>query len=158
MCFFCTETFPYSSSQPLLLGVLLFQKCTHNAHLFQFLDQFAVLVQLQHNIAATHELPVDEDLRNRRPIGELLDALPQILVLQHVMTVVRDAVHAQDLNDGVAEAAFRCLRNALHEHDHFVVLHQLTDLVLVARHFSAEQSETEMWNGGLAQDLASGSY
>src|SRR5437870_9846914 len=50
----------------------------------EHLGELAGGVQLAHDVAAAHELPVDVELRDRRPGGELLHALAHVLVLEHV--------------------------------------------------------------------------
>src|SRR6185437_13117873 len=50
----------------------------------QQLLQLARLVHLAHDVAAADEFAVDVKLRDRRPVGELLDAIADFRVLQHV--------------------------------------------------------------------------
>src|SRR6185312_2263160 len=81
--------------------------------------QLARLVHLAHDVAAADELAVHVELRDGGPVRVLLDALADVLVLQHVdgEDLLR-AAHLQELRGRGREAAHRLLRVALHvEHD-----------------------------------------
>src|SRR5262249_54318964 len=68
---------------------------------------------------APDELAVDVELRNRRPVRVVLDALADLGILEHVdREVIGDAGTLQDLDHGRRESALRKLRGALHvKHD-----------------------------------------
>ena len=86
-------------------------------------------MHLQQNIASAHELALEVDLRNGRPIRKVLDALPQSLVLEDVVRREGNVVHAEDLDHGVGEAASGLLGYAFHEDDHVGLLDQGPDAV-----------------------------
>jgi len=93
--------------------------------------QFARLVQLADDIGAADELALDVELGNRGPVGEVLDALADLRILEHVDRM--EFLHAaglQDLNDAGGEPALRNLRRALHEEHHRVRLDLLLDALL----------------------------
>jgi hypothetical protein len=73
------------------------------------------------NIAATDELLLDVQLRDRGPVRVLLDSRPELRILQHVESselVGVDTLQTEDLDAGSREAALRCLGCSLHEeHD-----------------------------------------
>src|SRR5690348_2397119 len=95
--------------------------------------QLAGLVHLAHDVAAAHELAVHVELRDGRPVREILDALADLRVLQHVDGVdVLRAAHLEDLARGGREAAHRRLRRALHVEHHRVAGDLLADSVLNA--------------------------
>lgn len=63
---------------PPLLGLLVgVEQRRADAQLLQLLHQVAVLVHLQQDVAAAHELAVEVHLRDRGPVGELLDSCGQ---------------------------------------------------------------------------------
>src|SRR5258705_8376855 len=72
----------------------------------QFL-QFAGLEHLAHDIAAADELALHIELRDSRPAREILDALAQAGIGQHVDTLELDAHVAQHLDHRRGEAALR---------------------------------------------------
>jgi hypothetical protein len=61
--------------------------------------QLARLVHLHHDVRAADEFAVDVELRDGRPVGEVLDALADLLILQHVDGFqVVDAAGLEDLH------------------------------------------------------------
>src|SRR5580658_874356 len=76
--------------------------------------EFARLIHLADDIGTTDEFAPDIELRNRRPVGELLDALPDGGVGQHVDALELHAEMAQHLHGHGREAALREDRRALH--------------------------------------------
>lgn len=105
----------------LLLLLLLSLGLENDLLLIQELRQITVLVHGHQDVAAADELLVDVQLWDRGPVGELLDALAQLRILEDVEggELVRvDALQAQDLDGGAGEAALGGLGGALHEeHD-----------------------------------------
>jgi len=92
--------------------------------------QLAGLVHLPHDVAAADEFAVDVELRDRRPVRVILDALAQLLVLQDVeRRIARHAAALQDLGGGRREAALRELGRALHVQDDAVLRHLVLDPV-----------------------------
>src|SRR6266849_1428429 len=89
--------------------------------------QFAALVKLADNVAAAHELAVDIDLRNRRPIAVDFHTLTNFLVGEHVNGFVRSAQFLEDLDGRRRKAAHREIAVALHENDDLVVLDRRLD-------------------------------
>lgn len=72
-----------------------------SSFLLKRIDEFAVLVHLKQDVAAADELSADEDLRDCRPAGEVLDALSYVVARENIVGIVLDSVHAEDLNNGV---------------------------------------------------------
>src|ERR1700730_72648 len=73
-----------------------------------FVEELGKLTLLEHladDVAPAHELALDVELRDRRPLREALDALTDAHVLEHVDVLVVDAHVAQDLYDLRGEAA-----------------------------------------------------
>ena len=82
--------------------------------------------------------PFDVELRDRRPVGVVLDALADVLVLEHVDGLqVVDAAGLQDLDGAAGKAAHRELRRALHEQHHAVALDEVVDALLNVAHGAA---------------------
>src|SRR5512146_2893828 len=100
------------------------------ALLFQGLLQFAGLEHLAHDVATSDKLTLHVKLRNRRPVGISLDAVPDVVRFQHVDTFVTDAEMVEDLDDLPRKSAHRKLRRALHEEHHVVALHFIVDELL----------------------------
>jgi len=98
---------------------------------FQQLLQLARLVHLLHDVRAADELAVDVELRDGRPVGEFLDALADVRVLQHVDA--EELLHAagiERLHRERGKAALRELGRALHVEHHRVGGDLLPDFVL----------------------------
>src|SRR5262249_47230368 len=91
--------------------------------------QLAGVVHLADDVAAADELALDVELRNRRPLREVLDALAQGGVGQHVDALELDAELAQHLNHGRGESALREYRRALHVEDDVVLRDVLLDAI-----------------------------
>jgi hypothetical protein len=70
-------------------------------------------MHLQEDIAAADKLAADENLWDRWPAGEILDSLSQIVVGEHVMRIILNAMHAKDLNNSVGETTLGCFRVSL---------------------------------------------
>ena len=84
----------------------------------EHLVQLAVVEHLLDDVAAADEFPIDVELRNRRPVGEPLDAFADPLVLEHVERRVVRHQGVQDADGGGGEAALRLHPRALHEQHH----------------------------------------
>src|SRR5215469_11151193 len=91
--------------------------------------ELAVFVHLADDVAAADELALDVELRNRRPVGEFLDALTDRRIGEHVDTFELDAQLREDLHDAGGEAALWENRRALHEEHDTVVGDILLDAV-----------------------------
>src|SRR5690606_33075191 len=90
--------------------------------------QLARLVHLGEDVGAADELASDVQLRDRRPVRVVLDALAHFVVVEHVDR--DEALHAaglQDLDGASGESALRELRRALHEQDDRVLGDGLLD-------------------------------
>mmetsp|Transcript_22711 Transcript_22711/g.63386 ORF Transcript_22711/g.63386 Transcript_22711/m.63386 type:complete len:201 (+) Transcript_22711:304-906(+) len=98
--------------------------------LFDHLTELAGLVQLDHDVAAADELTADVELRDGGPLAEILDALSDGLVAEHVDGVEIDLVALQDLGGRVGEAALREQLGALHEEQDGVALDEGLDAFL----------------------------
>src|SRR6266705_2827161 len=60
--------------------------------------QLAGLEHLADDVAAADELALDVELRDGRPAREFLDALPQLVVLEHVEALIGHAEIVEDLH------------------------------------------------------------
>src|SRR5689334_14551765 len=83
-----------------------------DALVLERLLQFAGLKHLADDVAAADELALDVKLRDGRPVGIFLDALPQLGRLQNVQAFVRNAEMVEDLHDLPGKSALRKLRRA----------------------------------------------
>lgn len=98
----------------LLLFGGLFGQCALDARiLMQDINQIAILMHLQENIAAANEFSSDKDLWDCWPAAEVFNSLTQLLIQQNIVRVVLDTVHAEDLHDGIGEAALWRVRISL---------------------------------------------
>src|SRR3546814_1250783 len=69
--------------------------------------QLAGLEHLANDVAAADELALHVELRDGRPVAEVLDALADAGVLQHVDAFELHIEVREDLDDGGREAALR---------------------------------------------------
>src|SRR5262249_53207449 len=79
------------------------------------------------DVAAADEFALNVKLRDGRPLGIGLDALTQLVVFEHVETLIGHDEIIEDLHDLAGEAAHRKLRRALHEQHHLVSLDLVVD-------------------------------
>src|SRR6476620_3995050 len=87
--------------------------------------KLAGLVHLRHDVGPADELAVDVELRDRRPVGVALDALPNGFVFENVDGLqIVNAARLQDLDCPSRKAAHRELGGPLHEEHDAVALHQ----------------------------------
>ena len=91
----------------------------------------SALEHLADDVAAADEFALHIKLRDGRPVGEFLDALADLRVLQHVDGFELHAQMRKDLHHGGGETALRKHRRALHEKDHGIVLHFVADAALI---------------------------
>jgi hypothetical protein len=56
-----------------VVSLWLVEQETFDADFFQLLDQFAILMHLQHNVTSADKFAIDEYLWNRWPVGEIFD-------------------------------------------------------------------------------------
>jgi len=94
--------------------------------------QFAGLEHLADDVAAADEFALDVELRNGRPIGVGLDAVPQVGGLKDIEPLVADADVIENLHHLPGEAALRKLRRSLHEQHDVVRLHFVVNELLDA--------------------------
>ena len=97
-----------------------------------YVDEVLELALLEHlgdDVAAADELPVDEQLRDRRPVRPLAEDHADARVREDVAGVVLGPHVVQDLHHLVAESAARRVRRALHVEEHFVVGNVFFDAV-----------------------------
>lgn len=104
------------------------------------------------DIATADELAVEVELGDGGPVGELLDALAQVGVLEDVEggELGRvDALQAENLDAGPREPALGRLGRALHEEDHGRGSHGLLDGLprLVREESPLERTEEGRWPG-----------
>merc|ERR1712216_4892 len=101
-----------------------------DAIILECLRKFSVLVHLNHNIAASYKLALHVHLRYRWPVTVILDALPQLLVLEHIVRcIVLHAFSGQHLYDSIAEATLWRAWNALHVNPDVVRVDVLLDVL-----------------------------
>src|SRR5262249_6023429 len=101
-----------------------------DAFVVEQLAQLALLEHLAHDVATAHELTLDVELRDRRPLRERLDAFADAHVFQHVHILVVDPHVAEDLRHLGGETALGKILGPLHEHNHVVAGDGLADPVL----------------------------
>src|SRR3954447_13685998 len=100
--------------------------------------ELARLRHLADDVAAADQLTLDVELREGRPVAELLEALAQVGVLEDVVGLVFHADVGQHLHDGGGEAAHREDGRALHVEDDVVTRDLFADAVedLLVAHLS----------------------
>lgn len=84
-------------------------------------QQLARLVHLEENVAAADEFPIDVDLRDGGPAGEILDSLADFGVFQDVYVFEFGACALENLDRPVGKSALGERFGALHE-EHDAVL------------------------------------
>mmetsp|Transcript_31708 Transcript_31708/g.53278 ORF Transcript_31708/g.53278 Transcript_31708/m.53278 type:complete len:211 (+) Transcript_31708:58-690(+) len=84
-------------------------------------------MQFLNNVAAADELTLRVELRVRGPIGELLQALPDLRVGQDVERLKRNTRFLQRRDHPRTKAALRRISVALHEQEHILGLQELLD-------------------------------
>lgn len=105
----------------LLLVTLAELSLEDHLLLLKELGQVAVLVHRDENIAASHKVLLNVELRDRGPVRVLLDSLSELWVLEDVeggKLFGVDALKAEDLDRGAGEAALGHLGGSLHEQHH----------------------------------------
>src|SRR5215471_9994733 len=85
-----------------------------NALLLEQPLQLTGLEHLPHDIAAAQKLALHIELRDCRPLSITLDALPQVIRLEHVDALVGHPEVIENLHDLGGEPALGKLRGALH--------------------------------------------
>jgi len=83
--------------------------------LSELLRELPALVHLLDDVAPAHQLPLDVQLRVRRPVGVLLQPLADLLVPEDVKRGVLDAGLIEGVDHPAAEPAPRLLAVPLHE-------------------------------------------
>src|SRR6185437_15564950 len=92
--------------------------------------KLARLKHLAHDIAATDEFALDVELRQRRPVRKLLDALAYLVRFEAIHMRVIDAEIVEDLHELAGKAALRKRGRSLHEkHDIVLVDGRLNELI-----------------------------
>mmetsp|Transcript_8074 Transcript_8074/g.18448 ORF Transcript_8074/g.18448 Transcript_8074/m.18448 type:complete len:289 (+) Transcript_8074:337-1203(+) len=94
--------------------------------------QLSCFCHLPAYVRSSYELRPDVQLRNRRPLGEFLDRLPQAWVALLVQAVDALVVHLELIHESdcsVGEAALRCLARSFHEQDDGVAIDDILDLL-----------------------------
>src|SRR5262245_40143863 len=114
---------PVASTSWPLRGLLL------DAFAGQEVAQLAGARHLAHDVAAADEFALHIELRDGRPLGEILDPLADGGIGQHVHAFEFHAEVGQHLHDGGGESALREDGRALHEEQHVVFLDVLLDAV-----------------------------
>lgn len=68
--------------------------------------QLTRLKQLGHDVRPTHELALDVELRNGRPVGEIFDGLAYFVIFEHIDgDKVTNAAGLEDLDRPARKAA-----------------------------------------------------
>src|SRR5262245_3445225 len=101
-----------------------------HALLFQRLLQFAGLKHFADDIATADKFTLHVKLRDRRPVGIGLDAIPDFVGFKNVDAFVSHPEMVEDLHDLAGKAAHRKLRRAFHEQHDVVCLHFIVDELL----------------------------
>src|SRR5215475_11283116 len=108
--------------------------------------QLACFVHLAKDVAPADELAVDVQLWDRRPVRVVLDALPDLGILEDVdCEVVGDAGPLEDLDDRGREAALRELRRALHVQHDAVRFDLVADRILNAHRLLRRNAQLEVY-------------
>src|SRR5262249_49369253 len=94
--------------------------------------QLAGLEHLADDVATADELALDVELRDRRPVRERLDALAQVIGLEHVQALIGYAEVIEDLHHLAGKPAHPKLRRSLHEQHDVVALQLVVDELLDA--------------------------
>jgi len=103
-----SNNFPFNQMNLLLLLLPPIQQ----------LLQLPTLIHTRNNITPPHKLPIHIQLRNRRPLRILLDALPHLRVIQNIHGRKIGSVLFEGADDRGGEAALGCGGGAFHvEHD-----------------------------------------
>src|SRR4029079_19655879 len=89
--------------------------------------QLAGLEHLADDVAAADELAVDIELRDCGPVRERLDALTELVRLEHVQALIGDAEMIEDLHHLSRKPAHRKLRRSLHEQHDLITLDLVFD-------------------------------
>src|SRR5712671_950465 len=82
--------------------------------------QLTDLEHFAHDVASADECSLDVELRDRGPVGEDLDAIPQFGRVVHIERPVRDPDVFENLDQLTRKSALWKLRRAFHE-EHDVV-------------------------------------
>ena len=86
-------------------------------------------MHLLYYVAATDELTLNIELRNGRPVRELLYALAYLLVCQYInILVILNSVELENLDYVVREATTGHFPRPLHKEHHVIVLNPLSEL------------------------------
>src|SRR5690606_2264951 len=86
------------------------------------------------DVAAAYEFALYIELRNGRPVGEFLDALPQFGRIEHVDALVVGSDVVENLHDLAGKTALREAGRPLHEQHHVAALHFAADVIVDRAH------------------------
>src|SRR3989304_313677 len=99
--------------------------------------QFAFLIHLGQDVGAADKLTIDIKLRDGRPVGKFLYALPDIRIFEHIDRIeVRDAARAQYADDIGGKTALWKVGRTFHVQHDPVFADLLFDNILNAHAFS----------------------
>ena len=98
--------------------------------------EFARLEHFAHDVATADEFALHIELRDRRPIGEILDALANTFVFEHIDALIGHAQMVENLHDLTGETAHRKIRRAFHEEHDIIAGDFVFDLRLHVGHVS----------------------
>ena len=97
---------------------------------FEDLLQLAIFHHLLHNVQSADKLSVYNELGERRPIVVHLETSAYAFVRQDVKVRELDTLVVEKADNSAREAASRGVRAALHEQDHFVLLHKADETLV----------------------------
>src|SRR5690606_17057304 len=120
-----------------------------DALLCEIVAQFTLLEHFADDVATAYELALHIELRNGRPLGEVLDALTDLVIVKHVDALEGHAKIGQHLHHGIGEAALWKDRCAFHEEDNVFAGNFASDAVKnrVLAHCFAPWSQRAVFEG-----------
>ena len=87
-------------------------------------------MHLADDVAASHELPIDVELWDCRPVGERLDSVPDLGGAKYIDRFVAWLQLIENFHDLGGEPALRPLASSLHEEDDPSFRHEVGDLLV----------------------------
>src|SRR3954447_10528314 len=118
----------------------------------EHLGELARLIHLGHDVAAADQLPLHEQLRDRRPVGDGRQLLPDARVGEDVDGGEGRAERVERGHGARREAAARLLRRPLHEEDHLVFADRVGNgvpdgIARIGHYYSALVTRDRAWIG-----------
>ncbi len=95
----------------------------HHAVLFEEASQFAFFEHFADDVAAADEFAFDVELRNCWPVGELFDAVAQLVALKYIVCFEGNADVIEDLGYLAGKTALGKIGRAFHKQYHVIVFY-----------------------------------